>query len=241
MHLACNLGILVFKDITGPLVTITSTSFIWAPCHLWFFFSNKYRKYENSLNGYLNMMQTSNGRKVATGGVNPPRLISGRSSHKYFRYLNFPGRSTGAGWNNIVREQLLTAYLAYLSRRAFVVAPYITREHPPFAGATDLHILTAAFTWSPLTGAPFPGSRGYEPKDPSDEVVIPRLVSEDFYSSVCPRDRRVELDVGEVCKELGLDVDRDDVKVIAEAWARKLLKMEDSCIDIVNHPLFDFL
>lgn len=161
--------------------------------------------------------------------------------HISFRYLNFPGHSRGAGWNNIVREQLITAYLAYLSRRSYVVTPYIASQHPPFAGVTGLHVPTAAFTWSPLTGAPFPGSRGYGPKDLSDEDVIPRSVSEDFYNLVCPRSRRVELDVGEVCKELGLDVNRDDVKVIAEAWAKKLLRMEDSCIDIVNHPLFDYM
>ena len=105
----------------------------------------------------------------------------------------------------------------------------------------DLRIPTAAFTWSPLTGAPFPGSRGYWPKDPPDEDVIPRPVSDIFYNSICPVDRRVKLDVGEVCRELGLDINRDDVKVIAEAWAKKLLEMEDSCIDIVNHPLFNYL
>jgi len=157
------------------------------------------------------------------------------------RYLNFPGHSRGAGWNNIVREQLLTAYLAYLSRRAYVVVPYIASQHPPFGGTIDLHVPTAAFTWSPLTGAPFPGSRGYKPTDPPDEEVVPRSVSEDFYHSICPQSRRVKLDVGEVCKELGLDVNQDDVKVIAHAWAKKLLEMEDSCIDIVNHPLFDYM
>ena len=162
-------------------------------------------------------------------------------SHVCFRYLNFPGHSWGSGWNNIVREQLLTAYLAYLSRRAFVVTPYVARQHPPYSDAIDLEIPTAAFTWSPLTGAPFPGSRGYGPKDPPDEDVIPRTVSGDFYNSVCPFYRRTKLDVGEVCKELGLDVNQDDVKVIADAWAKKLLAMEDSCIEIVNHPLFDYM
>jgi len=155
--------------------------------------------------------------------------------------LNFPGRGRGSGWNNIVREQLLTAYLAYLSRRAFVFEPYVARKHQPFAGTADLHIPMAAFTWSPLTGAPFPGTRGYGAKDPPDEDVIPRAVSDDFYSSVCPWYQRTRLDVREVCKELGLDVDQDDVKVIADAWAKKLLEMEDSCIDVVHHPLFDYL
>ena len=184
------------------------------------------------------MIQTSNGRKVGTEGAKPTI-----SEHLliYFRYLNFPGHSSGSGWNNIVREQLLTAYLAYLSRRAFVVAPYIASQHPPFAGTADFHIPAAAFTWSPLTGAPFPGSRGYGPKDPPDQDVIPRSVSEDFYSSVCPWHQRTELDVGEVCKELGLDVAQDDVKVITKAWAKKLSEMEDSCIDIVHHPLFDYM
>jgi hypothetical protein len=119
--------------------------------------------------------------------------------------------------------------------------PYIPSKHPPFAGAAHLRVPTAAFTWSPLSGAPFPGTRGYGPKDPPDEDVVPRPVSEDFYGSVCPWYRRTRLDVRKVCKNLGLDVDHDDVKVIADAWAKKLLEMEDPCIDIARHPLFDYL
>jgi hypothetical protein len=92
-----------------------------------------------------------------------------------------------------------------------------------------------------MTGAPFSGSRGYGYFDLPDERVLPRSVSEEFYNLVCPVRQRVKLDVYEVCKEMGLDVDKDEVKVIAEAWAKKLSAMEDSCVDVVNHPLFDYM
>jgi len=77
--------------------------------------------------------------------------------------------------------------------------------------------------------------------DPPGEQTLPRSVSEEYYSSVCPEERRVKLDVHEVCKELGLDVDNDDVKVIAAAWAKKLLAMDDSCVDVIGHPLFNYM
>jgi hypothetical protein len=101
-------------------------------------------------------------------------------------------------------------------------------------------IPSSAFTYSALTGAPFPGSRGYGYSNLSDDHVLPRSVSEAYYQSICPEERRVKLDAFEVCKELGLDMGKDEVKVLAEAWAKKLASMDDSCIDVINHQLFDF-
>ena len=77
--------------------------------------------------------------------------------------------------------------------------------------------------------------------DPPDEQAVPRSVNEEYYNSVCPEERRVRLDVHEVCTELGLDVENDDVKVIAEAWAKKLLAMDDGCVDVINHALFNYM
>jgi hypothetical protein len=159
----------------------------------------------------------------------------------YCRYLNFLDHSQGAGWNNIVREQMLQAHLSNLSRRAFVVPPYLAHNHRPLGGGEDLFVPSSAFSYSPLTGAPFPGSRGYSQLDPPDAQALPRSVSEEYYNLVCPEERRVKLDVHQVCSELGLDIDKDDVKVIAQAWAKKLLAMDDSCVDIVGHPLFDYM
>ena len=128
-----------------------------------------------------------------------------------------------------------------MSRRAFIIPPYFTHEHRPFGDDQELFVPSSAFTYSPLTGAPFPGSRGYGLSDPPDEQVFPRSVSEEYYSAVCPEERRVKLDVHEVCTELGLDVESDGVKVIAEAWAKKLLAMDDGCVDVIGHPLFNYL
>jgi hypothetical protein len=136
---------------------------------------------------------------------------------------------------------MLHAHLSNLSRRAFVIPPYFANEHHPLGDDQVLHVPSSAFSYSPLTGAPFPGSRGYDHLDPPDEQVLPRSVSEAYYNSVCPEERRVKLDVHKVCAELGLDMKKDGVKVIAEAWAKKLLAMDDGCVDVIGHPLFDYM
>jgi len=128
-----------------------------------------------------------------------------------------------------------------LSRRAFVIPPFYAREQSPLGEDQELYIPPSAFSYSPLTGAPFPGSRRYGHLDPPDEQALPRSVSEEYYNSVCPEERRVKLDVHEVCDELGLDVESDSVKPIAEAWAKKLLAMDDGCIDVIGHPLFNYM
>lgn len=157
------------------------------------------------------------------------------------RFLNFPQHSFGSGWNNIMREQLIHAYVSNLSRRAFVIPPHIAHDHRPLGGDENMAIPSSAYTYSPLTGTPFPGSRDYGYPDPPDDQVLPRAVSELYYNSVCPEPRRVKLNVSTVCDEMGLDIDKDEVKVIAEAWASKLLAMDDGCVEVINHPLFDYM
>jgi len=66
---------------------------------------------------------------------------------------------------------------------------------------------------------------------------MPRPASEDLSTSVRPCYQRTKLDVGQVCQELGLDVNQEDVKVIADPWAKKLLDMEDTRCSVICKAL----
>ena len=168
------------------------------------------------------------------------------------RYINFSAHTWGRGWNNVLQEQcvadsptfmhrrldgfprrLLTAHLALLARRAYVFPPHTARDHRPFSGIADLAVPFGAFAYGPITGAPFAGTRGSpdESRLTQDEV-IPRAVSEEYFHSVCSEEETVALSVEDVAKELGVDMHHDNVLEIILAWGKKLAEMEQPCVDV---------
>ena len=131
------------------------------------------------------------------------------------------------------RRRLLTAHLALLARRAYVFPPHIAHDHRPFSGIADLAVPFSAFAYGPITGAPFAGTRG-SPNESSltQDEVIPRAVSEEYFHSVCSEEDTVALSVEEVAEELGVDMNHDSVLTIMLAWGKKLAEMEQPCVDV---------
>ena len=138
--------------------------------------------------------------------------------------------------------RLVTAHLALLTRRAYVFPPHIAHEHRPFLDVPDLSIPFSAFGYGPITGAPFPGSRGSPDEStlPQDKI-LPRAVSEEYFHSVCPEEEIVRLPVIETSSMLGVDLDQDSALKIILVWAKKLADMEERCVDVSGRALFSFM
>ncbi|KAJ7083431.1 hypothetical protein C8R44DRAFT_894480 [Mycena epipterygia] len=108
------------------------------------------------------------------------------------RYVYFSWETWGIGWNNVLEEQLLNTHLAYLSRRGYVFADYVTGAHPPFPDKLPngvrhmLHIPMNALTSGPTGG----GELG-----PNADPVAPRAVSLEWWDGVCPPEDVVEVEL----------------------------------------------
>lgn len=77
------------------------------------------------------------------------------------------------------------------------------------------------FISGPTAGGPFPSSSRQSP----------RAVSKDYWTKICPEERRIVLDVDTVNRELSLPDDPDGILVL-ERWAEKLTAMAETCVEI---------
>ena len=136
----------------------------------------------------------------------------------------------------------MTAHLALLARRAYVFPPHIARDHRPFADIANLAIPFSAFSYGPVTGAPFAWSRGsVNESSLSEDKIIPRAVSEEYFQSVCSEEETVVLSVEETSRELGVDVDSDNALTTVLAWGKKLAEMDQPCVDVGGRSLFSYM
>jgi hypothetical protein len=87
------------------------------------------------------------------------------------------------------------------------------------------------FLSGPTAGGPFPPSASSSP----------RAVSIEYWSKICPSERRIVLDVDAVNRELDFPQDPDGVLVL-ERWAEKLKAIPESCIEIpyTSKHIIDF-
>ena len=127
----------------------------------------------------------------------------------------------------------MTAHLALLARRAYVFPPHIARDHRPFSDIANLPIPFSTFSYGPTTGAPFACSRGSANESSlTEDEIIPRAVSEDYFHSVCSEEETVVLSVEETAKELGVDQDNGSALTTILAWGKKLAEMETPCVEV---------
>ncbi|KAF5314758.1 hypothetical protein D9611_007178 [Ephemerocybe angulata] len=117
------------------------------------------------------------------------------------RYVKFSSQAHEVGWNNVLTDIALLAFLAYKSQRAYVFQDYVwapshypwvvdktlEREAPP---RTPL----GALIGGPITGAPWP---------PGDNST-PRSIHESHWHIVCPKERVKQIWTHEVKREHAL-------------------------------------
>ncbi|KAJ7681472.1 hypothetical protein B0H17DRAFT_1170164 [Mycena rosella] len=127
------------------------------------------------------------------------------------RYVKFSNEARMLGWNNCFNEELMNAYLAHSSRRAYVFSPYIwAPEHYP---------------WPP------------EQHRPGEETFIltplPALIGGPCQAApgprVCPSSERRVIRTPEVKPALA---DKDGAEVFAR-WVEVLGGAEELCIEVV--------
>ena len=109
-------------------------------------------------------------------------------------------------WSRVgdLPDRLVTAHLALLAKRAYVFPPHIARDHRPFSDIANLSIPFSTFSYGPITGAPFPWSRGSANESSlAEDEIIPRAVPEEYFHSVSSEEETVVLSVEEASRELG--------------------------------------
>ncbi|KAG8925484.1 hypothetical protein FRC02_009624 [Tulasnella sp. 418] len=150
------------------------------------------------------------------------------------RYLMFSNQAWGYGLNNQLQEILLLSHIAYLSNRGYVFQPYIWDAQTSSKAVLDgrqwrsSRIPLRAFISGPTAGGQF-----------SAADHSPRSVSVQWWEKICPPERRTVLDVAEEHTRWGID-ENSQGKTIMEHWSKKLLHMNDPCVEVIGPVIYDF-
>lgn len=153
----------------------------------------------------------------------PQQSLSGHRP----RYLRFPGHLWGFGFNNVLQEAYV---LAYVSNVSFVFEDY-TWSHLPLPWTIyDFALRPARIPLNALISGPTAGG------PMSSAPNAPRAVSAEFYEQVCggPESRKYIIS--------SLDAPNDaDGDVMIDWWVYQLASVREPCIEIDSsaHDVFD--
>lgn len=134
------------------------------------------------------------------------------------------------------QTRLLNTYIAHEANRAYVFTPFTTdlndNDFVPIEADSQLYafgykvgparVPLTAFVNSPTTGAPWP---------PGDRT--PRSVSLEWWDHICPPNERLHLNVSIVNQMLGINMKKDQGKVIVQKWSQYLKNLEHSCVNLL--------
>lgn len=205
------------------------------------------------LPSYRRYREAENSRRPGTIQLSGTGLQRGKSDVKYF----FPEkRLIGAGWGNIVQEQILNALLAYAANRSLVYTDYTWRDGPlPFSvyyanmKPIPSRIPLSVFIDGPIIGKPSPFSHPSFSSQSTSMTMQSTSSRSPFLASLIatppdPPPAISETVFREVCAEMGEEVHYVDVDEasfmwhdekyglddILEFWVRKLDGIEAKCV-----------
>ncbi|KAJ7185222.1 hypothetical protein C8R46DRAFT_1287610 [Mycena filopes] len=141
-------------------------------------------------------------------------------SHAKFLWTANHGSSFG--WGNYMQETILDAYLAYAAKRAYVFDNYTWARDGPEITKWKGRPIPARIPLSALISGPIIGG-------PMRDQDVPRAVSREYFSSVCPESERVVLDTREVQSGLGA---KATVSEIVDRWVTELQSIESPCVEL---------
>ncbi|KAH9944783.1 hypothetical protein B0H21DRAFT_445420 [Amylocystis lapponica] len=101
------------------------------------------------------------------------------------KYLYWKGHEKQAGWNNVMQELMLNAFVAHASNRSFVFYNYAWRKDGTKYLMYNGQLLPSQIPISTLLSGPIAGDHFYSDPD------APRSVSEDYFRQVCPHPKSV--------------------------------------------------
>lgn len=99
-------------------------------------------------------------------------------------------------------------------------------------------IPAALYSYAPSTGAPFPQSPSWS----GDKGSVPRSISQEYFEKICPEERRTKVDLPELFKKLGVDIEDQKVHghTIATKLADALFDMPETCVELTGSVLFHY-
>lgn len=129
--------------------------------------------------------------------------------------------------------------MAYMSNRAYAFQPYLWDVYSEKSVVLDdgryrsARIPLNAFISGPMAGGAF--------SEQANGVKSPRSVSWAFFEKVCPPERRVQVNVKEVRKEMKMELsDNPPAKDTLSKWGKKLRSLNDTCIEVMGDHVWTF-
>lgn len=126
---------------------------------------------------------------------------------------------------------------ALMANRGYVFPSYTWSSNPITPVVPDSRwrarsavIPLNAFVSGPLAGGPLYNST----------ITAPRAISDAWWDVVCPKSRRVYVDVDTTRQELGLDTEFPEGKRVFEQWSAKLSSLDASCVEVGGDHVWSF-
>ncbi|KAF8526878.1 hypothetical protein BU17DRAFT_40092 [Hysterangium stoloniferum] len=147
------------------------------------------------------------------------------------RMVKFSTELFGYGLNNQLQDRMLHSLLAFLSNRAYVFTD-VTFNYDPNTIA-DWHPLNT-FISGPTAGGSFPPALA--------AARVPRAITQAFWESVCPPERRRYVDGSVVNMEKRLSRQSEALDVV-EGWVTTLRELKEPCVEVMSGSpvIFDFI
>ncbi|THV02287.1 hypothetical protein K435DRAFT_921704 [Dendrothele bispora CBS 962.96] len=143
------------------------------------------------------------------------------------KFIFMANHAHGVGWGNVLQEMFLNAYLAYSTNRTFVFDNYTwdrrDSDYSEFKGKTiPSRVPISTMIAGPMIGDPF-----------ETEMNASPAVSSEYFRSVCPEPRIIELKDYRPNWKDGLE--------IMDRWVNEINSIDDPCIEFSRDspPLFD--
>lgn len=150
----------------------------------------------------------------------------------------------GYGLNNELQDIIMVSQIALLADRGYVFQPYIWSQNPitPVVMQRDLGFRSAQIPLNAFISGPIAGNGPWQNVNTSTSspMSVPRSISYEWWETVCPPERRVQVDVHATRRELGIEWGAP-VRDIIERWADKLRAMNDTCVEVTGDRVFTFL